>query len=47
LPPLGTARVGANGRWTFRATVTTNLTQVTVRSNVAFPVNVTRTLQVR
>jgi len=45
--PLGTARVGANGRWTFRATVTTNLAQVTVRSNIAFPVNVTRTLQLR
>lgn len=44
--PLGTAVV-RNGRWSFRGTATSNLTQVTVKSNSAGATTVTQPLQVR
>lgn len=44
--PLGTAVV-RNGRWSYRGTATSNLTQVTVVSNSAGATSVTQRLQVR
>ncbi|WP_305042807.1 Ig-like domain-containing protein [Geoalkalibacter sp.] len=45
--PIGTAVVGDTGRWSFRATATANLTDVTLVSNSADATTVIQPLQVR